>query len=166
MTDIADIAAGDGRDETRDEQADRNWAELLQELRVVQTGTQILAGFLLTLPFQQRFETLDDVQRGIYVATVLLAVVVTILAIGPVSVHRMLFRRRAKHELVAVAHRVLVLCLALVCLLLTSVALLVLDLVVGRVWAVVGAAALLVLTLGLWTALPISLKHRIARERG
>ena len=62
MTD-PDAPAGSGRNETREEQLDRNWMELLQELRVLQTGVQILAGFLLTLPFQSRFETLDDFQR-------------------------------------------------------------------------------------------------------
>ena len=61
MNPDADAVADDGRDETEAERLDRNWAELLQELRVVQTGTQILTGFLLTLVFQQRFTELDAV---------------------------------------------------------------------------------------------------------
>lgn len=55
--------AGDGRNETRDEQLDRNWAELLQKLRVKQTGTQIVSGFLLTVPFQQRFAQLAQLEK-------------------------------------------------------------------------------------------------------
>ena len=51
------------RNESAVEKLDRNWMELLQELRVLQTGVQILAGFLLTLPFQSRFETLDESPR-------------------------------------------------------------------------------------------------------
>ena len=63
----------DGRNETAIEKLDRNWMELLQELRVLQTGVQILAGFLLTLPFQSRFESLDDFQTNLYLANVALA---------------------------------------------------------------------------------------------
>lgn len=52
------------RNETSAERIDRNWNEMLQELKVVQTGMQILAGFLLTVPFQQRFLTLTGAQRA------------------------------------------------------------------------------------------------------
>jgi len=69
-----DRAASDGRDETPDERMDRNWNELLQELRVAQTGVQILTGFLLTVPFQQRFGDLDTFQTDVYLAFVALAV--------------------------------------------------------------------------------------------
>lgn len=57
------------RHETATERLDRNWVELLQELRVTQTGVQILAGFLLTLPFQQRFAGLDSVQTTAYLVS-------------------------------------------------------------------------------------------------
>ena len=83
----------DGRDESRAERMDRNWAELLQELRVLQTGVQLLAGFLLTLPFQARFETLDDYQTRLYLANVVLAALTTATILLPVSVHRRLFRQ-------------------------------------------------------------------------
>ena len=36
----------------------RNWDKLLQEMRVTQTGVQILTGFLLTVPFSTRFDDL------------------------------------------------------------------------------------------------------------
>ena len=82
---------------------DRNWVELLQELRVLQTGVQILAGFLLTLPFQSRFETLDDYQTRLYLANVVLAALTTATILLPVSVHRRLFRQGLKATLVASA---------------------------------------------------------------
>src|SRR5689334_19894510 len=88
-----DADPGDGRDETEAERLDRNWTEMLQELRVTQTGTQILTGFLLTIPFQQRFAELDDTQRGIYLVLVAFAALATILALAPVSLHRALFRQ-------------------------------------------------------------------------
>ena len=59
-------AVGDGRDETENEQSDRNWNEMLQETRIVQTGTQILSGFLLTIAFQPRFATLSPLQHDLY----------------------------------------------------------------------------------------------------
>jgi Family of unknown function (DUF6328) len=57
------------RGETSLERLDRNWADLLQELRVVQTGVQLLTGFLLILPFQSRFEQLTTTQQTIYLVT-------------------------------------------------------------------------------------------------
>ena len=65
------------RHETPTERLDRNWGDLLQELRVVQTGVQLLTGFLLTLPFQQRFSTLSDAERGVYLFAVAASVIAT-----------------------------------------------------------------------------------------
>src|SRR3954453_3480738 len=96
----ADAEPDDGRTETANQRADRNWNELLQELRVTQTGTQILTGFLLTIPFQQRFAKLDSYQENLYLVLVLLAVPATILFVAPVALHRVLFRRRMKPQLV------------------------------------------------------------------
>ena len=61
------------------EALDRNWNELLQELRVTQTGLQILTGFLVTLPFQQRFTQLDTFERGVYLGALAVAVSATVL---------------------------------------------------------------------------------------
>ena len=71
------------RHETETEGLDRNWNELLQELRVTQTGVQILAGFLLTLPFQQRFSALEDEQRTAYLVSLSSAVLATALLVAP-----------------------------------------------------------------------------------
>lgn len=70
------------RHETETQRLDRNWSGLLQELRVVQTGVQLLTGFLLTLPFQQRFEDLSDSEVAIYLATVALSVTSTMLLVA------------------------------------------------------------------------------------
>ncbi len=84
------------RGETEIQRLDRNWNSLLQELRVVQTGVQLLTGFLLTLPFQQRFDVLDPPMRNLYLATVGCSVGATVLLIAPVGMHRLLFRQRAR----------------------------------------------------------------------
>lgn len=104
---------GRGREETQEERADRQWTELLQELRVAQTGVQILFGFLLAVVFQERFEDLADVDRNIYVVTVMLGAATAATLIGPVSYHRLLTGRRMKPQTVIWASRMTVLGLVL-----------------------------------------------------
>ncbi len=97
--------AGDDRSESPTERLDRNWGSLLQEMRVVQTGVQLLTGFLLTLPFQSRFDVLDRGLRLVFLGTVALSVSATVVLIAPVALHRVLFRRHRLDTLVTAAHR-------------------------------------------------------------
>jgi hypothetical protein len=92
--------ADSGRDESAAERNDRNWNELLQELRVTQTGVQLLTGLLLTLPFQDRFLDLDNTEKTVYLGIVISAVSATALLIAPVAFHRILFRQGEKDWLV------------------------------------------------------------------
>lgn len=85
------------------ERADRNFGDLLQELRVTQTGVQILFAFLLTLVFQQRFTELDRVAVIIYVVTVVFCVVAAAFLIAPVPLHRRMFGLNRKAEVVKVS---------------------------------------------------------------
>ena len=154
-----DAPAGDGRNETETERLDRNWDEILQELRVTQTGTQVLTGFLLTVAFQQRFQDLDDFQVGVYLVLVVLAVLTTALALAPVSLHRTLFRQRAKVYLVKVANVILRIVLAGVAAVLGGTVLLIFDFVAGRTAGlVVGTVALAVMVV-LAVALPIGARR-------
>ena len=98
----------DGRDESADERADRNWIEVLQELRVLQTGSQILTGFLLALAFQPGFTDLSDRQRNFYLALVVVASLTAIIALAPVAIHRGVFRKRMKRGVVGYGHAALV----------------------------------------------------------
>jgi hypothetical protein len=148
------------RGETETQRLDRNWADLLQELRVVQTGVQLLTGFLLTIPFQPGFARLDPGTRRVYLGTVLVAVASTAALVAPVSIHRMLFRQHLRKPLVCASHR-----LAQVGLLLLGVALcgmvkVIFSLVEGPAtgWAVSGATA--AVFLALWGALPLVLRER------
>ncbi|WP_036958724.1 DUF6328 family protein [Promicromonospora kroppenstedtii] len=150
----------DGRQETPNERADRNWNELLQELRVMQTGVQILTGFLLTLPFQSRFADLDRYQVTVYLALVIAAVVATALIVAPVSVHRALFRKRMKGNIVTLTDRITRIALAVLALVITGVAVLVFDVVVGRTAGIVAGSAALVLMVLLWVLLPEALRRR------
>ena len=140
----------DERNETETERLDRKWEDLLQELRVMQTGAQLTAGLLLTLPFQDTFGSLDTFQRTLYLALVLLATVCTALVVTPVAVHRRLAGLHVKERLVAAAHRLVGCALATLALLITGIVLLVFDVVVDRTIALVasgGIACVLVLLL-------------------
>jgi RsiW-degrading membrane proteinase PrsW (M82 family) len=143
-----------GRHETREEQADRNWNELLQELRVMQTGTQILVAFLFTIPFQPSFKDLDDIQRGAYLVLVLLAAAMTVLLLTPISLHRGLFRRRLKRKIVEHSAAVVRAALVGTALLAAGGAALVFDVVMGRTAGVTVLIALTVTAVLLWFAYP------------
>src|SRR5690349_2187811 len=158
-----DAVPDDGRDETEGERLDRNWNELLQELRVSQTGTQVLTGFLLTIPFQQRFTTLDDYERNLYLVLVLLAVLATALLLTPVSMHRVLFRRRLKPQLVEAGNIFARSGLFVLALVLAGGAMLLFDVVLNRTAGQVVGAAALVLLFGFWWLLPSIVRRRTAR---
>ncbi|HWM33274.1 MAG TPA: DUF6328 family protein [Pseudolysinimonas sp.] len=142
------------RDETESERLDRNWNELLQELRVTQTGTQIFTGFLLTIPFQQRFSDLTAPQLSIYLVLVGFSTLATILAIAPVSLHRALFRQGAKTRIVHIANLLLIGALAAVALTLTGTALLIFDVVLGHPAGMAAGIVTLIVTGLIWLALP------------
>lgn len=143
------------RMESTDERMDRNWVELLQELRVTQTGVQILAGFLLTLPFQQRFTVLTSLQRGEYAASVLCAVAATIMLVAPVSSHRLLFRRHEKGILVTMANRFAQAGLTALAATIVLVLLLVFSVLLNQVIGVLVAGAVAVIFVLLWVVLPL-----------
>ncbi|MDT2010188.1 hypothetical protein FXW78_53720 [Rhodococcus opacus] len=137
------------RHETETQRLDRNWNGLLQELRVVQTGVQLLTGFLLTLPFQQRFEDLTDGEVAIYLATVALSVASTMLLVAPAGLHRMLFRRHALRELVAASHRLAMCGIATLGLALIGVVALIFSFVLSPLAGTIAAAAALAMFSGL-----------------
>jgi hypothetical protein len=161
--DHADVDPSDGRNETLDERMDRNWNEMLQELRVTQTGTQIITGFLLAIAFQDRFAELDKFQERVYLGLVLAAVLTTAMGLAPVNLHRMLFRKHAKDAVVQIAHVLLRITLVGVGIILTGAVLLIFDVVLDRTTAVIAAAAV-ALVLAAIAALPHFLRDTRAAE--
>jgi hypothetical protein len=159
------LDADDGRHETLTEKMDRNWTELVQELRVTQTGAQILVGFLLTVPFQQRFTTLDGYQRTLYLVLVALAVLATALIVTPVSLHRLLFRHRLKRELVAAADGFARAGLVTLALAMVGVAALLFDVVVSRAAGLVALGVVAVLIVAFWWVTPHLVERRARAER-
>ena len=148
------------RSETPLKRADRNFAELLQELRVAQTGVQILFAFLLGLAFTDRFATLGTTERDIYIATLGASALTGVLLVAPVMVHRLLFQRGFKRELVRIGHRFAV---AGLCGLLAAIVgglLLVLEVVFGGSVAVITGAALAAVFVSLWAVPALWVGHR------
>ncbi|WP_309711323.1 DUF6328 family protein [Pseudolysinimonas sp.] len=145
--------------ESESERIERNWDEILQELRVTQTGTQILLGFLLTIPFQAAFGELEGAQIGVYLTLVIVAALATILALSPVALHRALFRRGAKPQLVLAANLLMRLALAAIALALGGTVFLIFDVVIGHTAAFVAGGATLALTLTIWAVLPSFLRE-------
>jgi hypothetical protein len=149
------------RNETDEEKADRKWGDLLQELRVMQTGVQLTAGFLLTLPFQSQFADLDDLQRRWYLVLVVVAGLTTALVLAPVAVHRRLSGQHVKDRLVEVAHRLAQAALGFVALLVVGITAFIFDVVVDRTGALIVGALMAVVALLLLVALPYRLVDKV-----
>jgi hypothetical protein len=148
------------RDETEMERWDRNFTELLQELRVAQTGVQILFAFLLTLPFSARFRHVTSVDKTVYVITLLASAAATALLIAPVSYHRRVFRKGRKPELVRTASVLAQAGLAALLLAIIGAVFVVLDVVAGTALAAVMAAVITLLYVSLWYVLPALTRHK------
>ena len=148
------------RNETAAERYDRNWLELIQELRVAQTGIQVLAGFLLTLPFTTRFGDLGDDHRTTFLVAFSLAVVTVGLMTAPVALHRFLFGQHAKDTLVRVGGMFAKTGMAVMGLTLVAVVVLIFGVVVSDVAGYVAGALVLVFYTLAWVVLPLTLMKR------
>jgi Family of unknown function (DUF6328) len=144
----------DPRDETQAQRDDRNLAELLQELRVAGLGVQVLFGFLLSLPFTNRFTRLSDGQRDLYLVCLVLSAVATALLLGPVAYHRLVFRRGQKEGLVRAASMMATAGLATVGLAVSAAVLLVSGFVTNGLAAALITVFVASLFGGLWFAFP------------
>jgi hypothetical protein len=148
----------DPRRETLPQRDDRNFLELIQELRVVGLGVQVLFGFLLSLPFTVRFGALNGGQRDLYVASVTLSALATVLLLGPVAYHRLVFREGLKESLVRFSNAMAICGLAAVAGAVLTAVFLVTGYVAGTLPGALITALVGVMLGGLWFALPLT--HR------
>jgi uncharacterized integral membrane protein len=145
--------------ETEKERLDRELMELLNELRVVLPGVQVLFAFLLAVPFYQRFVDVTSFQRDIYFATLSLALIAIALLIAPTAVHRLNFRAQDKKAIVMISNRLAIAGISVLALAMTGVMVLISDVLFDRTATiVVGILAALLLVL-LWAVLPLSRRH-------
>ncbi len=152
------------RHETPTARLDRNWSDLLQELRVAQTGVQLLTGLLLTVPFQARFGELRGHQIAVYLASVSLAVLASGLLISPVVLHRVLFRQHARRTLVSAGQRLALAGFLTLGLAVVGVCTLIVDVVLGTAAGVTAAVVTFVVFALLWGVWPLRLRARAAEE--
>ncbi|CAM5632387.1 hypothetical protein GCM10010222_34760 [Streptomyces tanashiensis] len=153
-----------GRNETEEERADRRWTELIQEIRVAQTGVQVLLGFLLTVAFTPHFQTLHQTDRTIYLVTVVLGSLATGALIGPVAFHRIVSGRHMKPRAVVWASRLTLVGLVLLLATLTSALFLVLRVVTDNSYVPWLVAGVLAWYLVCWFALPLWIRLRFTSE--
>jgi Family of unknown function (DUF6328) len=148
--------------ETPAQRDDRNLMEVLQELRVAGLGVQVLFGFLLSIPFSQRFTKLTTGQRDLYLACLILSALSTVLLVGPVAYHRLVFRRQLKGPLIHTANRMAIAGLVTVALAVCVAVLLLFSFVTSLIPAVLITVLLAGVFAGLWFGLPLN--RRGSRE--
>ncbi|HEX6955613.1 MAG TPA: DUF6328 family protein [Agromyces sp.] len=142
------------RRETPGERLDRKWNDLLQELRVVMTGTQLITGFLLAVAFQPKFAELEAREITLYLVLVVLATTATMLGLAPVILHRQLSGQKQKERVVRIANGLLLSLLVVVSLVAAGVAMLIFDVTVSREAGWLAGAVSVVLLLLFWIVVP------------
>ncbi len=144
------------RDETPAERLDRNFTELLGELRIALPGVQVLFAFLLIVPFSQGFSDLSGFDRGIYLTVLLCTAIASAFLIAPTAYHRLLFRRGRKEEVVRFANQAAIIGLAFLAIAMTGAILLITHVLFAPVVAISISAVAGLVFVGLWYILPLA----------
>lgn len=150
-------------EESETKRLNRNFAEILQEIRVAQTGVQILFAFLLTLPFSFRFDEITGFAKGVYVVTLMFTLCATGLLTAPVVYHRLTSGRKMRPQLLVTANRFALGGVTFLMLSLSGSILLVVEVVLGIAPAI-GLTVLALAWLGVWWYI-VPLWHRQERVR-
>jgi hypothetical protein len=145
-------------EETAGERANRELLELLNELRVVLTGVQVLFAFLLTVPFTQRFGELDATDRKVYYATVITTAAATVFLMAPTAHHRLRFRSGVKESLLRVANTFALVGVALLAVAMSMVTYLITDVLYDSTAAAVAAACLGGAFVVVWFVVPLAFR--------
>ncbi|AWH92963.1 DUF6328 family protein [Dietzia lutea] len=148
------------RDETEAQRIDRNWIELLQELRIVQTGGQVLTGFLLVVPFQERFAELGGGARTLYLAVLTLTLTSSVILLAPVMIHRAVFRSHRKDRVLWVSARLARVGLTILSVAMVGLVALIFTLVMGTVWGLAAAAVMAAFVAVMLFVVPARMRRR------
>jgi hypothetical protein len=148
-------------DESEDERLDREMIELLNEVRVAMPGVQVLFGFMLAVPFQQRFAETTHLQRQLYFATLVCSAAATAFLVMPVAYHRIMFRRRDKPQVVDTGNMSLVVGLMFLALAMIGAVTLVTDVIFKAPMVIVATIGVGGLFAVLWFGYPL-----VRRVRG
>ncbi len=142
-------------DETEGARLDRELGELLQELRVMLPGVQVLFAFLLGVPFTQRFPQLEAPEQALYLATLILTALATAFLVSPSAFHRILFRERDKEWIIKVANKLAVTGTACLATAISSAVFLVTEMLYGSRLAAAVTALLGFVFLLIWYVVPL-----------
>lgn len=157
-----DIQTSGERDETEAQRIDRNWIELLQELRIVQTGGQVLTGFLLVVPFQDRFADISGGARALYLVILALTLASTVILLAPVMIHRAVFRSHRKDRVLRLSAALARAGLTILSVAMVGLVGLIFTLVAGPGWGGLAAAVMAALVAVMLFALPLGVRRRTA----
>ena len=146
-----------------DQTINRNWTELIQELRSTQTGVQVLTGFLLAVPFTDQFQRLDHVERTAYLVVLTTAVGASMAVLAPIAYHRILFRRDRRPWLVETANRIARAGLVLAALTMCGVVFLAFDLAASRTAGIIASLVACLAYVALWVVVPLRVHPRVGR---
>jgi hypothetical protein len=150
MTPARDHERREDRTEEEQERLNRQMMELLNELRVAMPGVQILFGFLLTVPFQQRFSQVTDFQQTVYFVTLVTAAVAAAFLIAPSAYHRVMFEQQDKPNIIHIGTAQLLVGLAALAVAMNGAVLLVTDVLFAPGTVTVTVVLLATLYLTLW----------------
>jgi hypothetical protein len=150
-----------GRPESEEQRADRNLSDLLQELRVALPGVQVLFGFLLTVPFTQRFDDLTSFQQKLYFGVLIAVALATVLLVAPTAGHRILFRRQQKEYIVTMSNRLALAGLSLLALAMCGAITLISDFLFGTTTAVISTIVMAAAFVGFWFAGPVLRRQKL-----
>ena len=153
-------------EESRHERLNRELMELLQELRVVIPGVQVLLAFLLTAPFQQRFAGLPDSMRNAFFAAIACATLATAFLIAPSAHHRLRWRAGEKERLVRIGNQMAIVGTVFLATAIVLALYVVTDVLFTTNLAVLTAIAGLVLFAGLWYVVPMVGAREAQDSRG
>lgn len=142
--------------ETKPERLDRELGELLQELRVLLPGVQVLFAFLLTVPFSNRFEGLNETEKAIFLGALVCAAAASALLVAPSAFHRLRFRDRDKEWMIVASNRFAIAGTVFLAVSMTSALFLVAEFIYGALIASIAAALAGALFLVVWYVIPLA----------
>ena len=158
--------AESGRVESEEERADRNLSDLLQELRVALPGVQVLFAFLLTVPFTNRFQDLNDFQEKLYFGVLISVALATVLLVAPTVGHRILFRRQQKEYIVTISNNLSLIGMALLAISMCGAIALISDFLFGGTTAIVSTVVMALAFIGFWFTGPIIRRAKLPPRKG
>jgi hypothetical protein len=147
------------------EDLNRELIELLNELRVVLPGVQVLFAFLLAVPFSNGWKDVTDLQRDVFFLAFLATAIASILLIAPSSYHRLRWREGDKEHLLETSNRLAIAGTAFLALGMTAAVFLITDILFEAWWAALTTALIAGAFAWFWYGLPIIRDLRDGPER-